>query len=103
MNRRVISTFMLLATAWTSFSGTASAIVIQPNNGASKDTFAYQFLPTFNFNSGGAFSFEPVLAAGVVSGGHDSQSFLQFDLTGVSTATSATLELFVTNTTVVNF
>jgi hypothetical protein len=90
--------------AGVAFSNVARAVTIQPNEAASKDTFVYQFLPTFNFNSGG---FGSLLTAGATGIGHDTESLVQFDLSSVGLAsaqvTSASFQLYVDSTSAAGF
>ncbi len=68
------------------------------------DVFGYSFLHAMNLNGGG---FGGVLANGVTSTGHDTKSVLKFDLSGISLTsaqvTSATLDLYVIDTTLTGF
>ena len=75
-------------------TGFATPIVVQPTAATAQDTFVYQAMPTFNFDSSG---FEHFLVLGKSVSGHDLSSLIQFDLTGVSLAAGekATLNLFV--------
>lgn len=87
-------TIVLVLCVGLNLDALAAPAVIQPDEAASKDVFVYQFLPTFNFNSGG---FAPILSSGKTGTGHDTRSFLQFDLSGVSldAGETATLNLYV--------
>ncbi len=89
MNCRLI---LFLFAAGVALSPTAHAVSLAPTD----DSFGYQFLPTFNFNSGAFASF---LSTGQTGSGHDTKSVLKFDLSAVgltsAQVTSATLEVFV--------
>jgi hypothetical protein len=80
----------------------AHAIVIQPNESASKDTFAYEFLSTFNFNTTPGFT--TYLGSGKTGTGHDIQTLLQFNLASVpysaSQVTSAVLSVYAVDATI---
>jgi hypothetical protein len=80
----------------------ANPIIIQPAEADSKDVFVYEFLPTFNFDGG---QFGTILGAGKTGIGHDFQSLLQFDLTGVTLGANeqATLNLYVGSTSSAGF
>ena len=82
----------------------ALGVTIQPNEPASDDVFAYQFLSTSNWDTG---PFAGLLAAGKTVSGHDTESFLKFDLTSVpyapSEVTSATLSVYVGDTSTTGF
>jgi hypothetical protein len=86
--------------------GVASAnpVVVQPDEAASSDTFIYQFLPTFNFETSGP-GFQALLSSGETGTGHATKSLIQFDLTGVSISPgeSAYLWLYVRDTTTTGF
>ncbi len=104
MNCRVLPILFFLVAA---MAGGAQAVTLQPNETDSKDTFAYENLPTFptgNFNS---FPFNAYLPAGPTGSGHDTESILEFDLSSVTLSaaevTSATLELYVVATEETNF
>lgn len=74
----------------------ASPVIVQPDEPDSADVFIYEFLPLSNFNGGG---FGEFLAVSETSTGHDTQSLINFDLTGIpfaaSEVDSATLNLHV--------
>lgn len=93
--RSVTTAVACLAAIGTS---TTQAVVIQPDESASKDVFTYQFLPTFNFETSGP-DFQAVLATSKTSSGHDTHTLVEFDLSAVSippeAVTSATLSLYV--------
>jgi hypothetical protein len=81
----------------------AGVYQIQPDEAASKDTFAYQFLPTTQLETP---PFNQILGASKTSIGHDLLSFIQFDLStltadGVTAGevTSAKLKLRSTTNT----
>jgi hypothetical protein len=104
MNCRVLLILFLLTIG---LAATTQAITIQPDETGSKDTFGYQGipgLPTGNFN---APPFNAFLPAGPTGTGHDTESVLEFDLSGVALTaaqvTSATLELFVVDTAATGF
>jgi hypothetical protein len=103
MNCRVFCTMIALAASLAAPTA-APAVTIQPSEATSKDTFGYQFLAAMNFNSGG---FGTSLPAGRTTTGHDTKSVLEFDLSTVgltgSQVASATLELFVIDTTQTGF
>ncbi len=102
MNLHRWAVLVCFATALTD-TNSVRAITLQPDESASKDTFVYQFLPTFNFDSGG---FGSLLTVGKTSTGHDTQALLQFDLpVGLTAAqlTSATLEVFAVSSTAAGF
>lgn len=92
-----------LASGWATL---ANGWVIQPDEAASKDTFNYQFLPTFNFETSGP-SFQAVLAAADTNSGHDVHALLQFDLSSVpwtaSQLASAWLHLYALDGATVGF
>jgi hypothetical protein len=97
MKCRVICSFVVCAAvAQTAFGISLSA------NG---DTFGYQFLPTMNLNTSPGFG--DVLPAGATTTGHDTKSVVSFDLSSVgltgSQVQSATLNLFVLDTTTTGF
>jgi PEP-CTERM motif len=106
MNRFV---FVLLPTlaAGIAMMTPASAVVLQPNEADSKDTFVYQNLPAFNFDGGMFGSFLPVGKTAAPVPGHDTESLLEFDLSSVTLSaaqvTSATLELHAVDTTATGF
>jgi hypothetical protein len=83
-------------------------ITVRPNEAASKDAFAYQFLPTFNFDSG---PFGSLLSAGATGIGHDTRSLVQFDLSSVNLTPAqvaapsfhATFQIYVDSTAEVGF
>jgi hypothetical protein len=81
----------------------ADAVVIQPTEAQSKDTFVYSFLPALTFETQPGFNM--ILASGRSSSGHDLRSLIQFDLSGATLGAGdiATLNLFVTNGAVVGF
>lgn len=93
MNRRVFITMMLLAVS--ALTSTAQAVTLQPDEAASKDTFAYQ---SIDINWSGA-PFGIYLPAGATPSGHDTRSMIEFDLSGVgltgAQVQSATLDLWV--------
>lgn len=106
MNRFVYGILLTLAAALLPVSG-AYATVLQPAEADLKDTFGYEFLPTFpagNLNSGG---FANYLAVGATTTGHTTKSLIEFDLSTVSLTaaevTSATLEVFAIDTTLTGF
>lgn len=73
-------------------------VILQPDEAASQDSFVYQFLPTWNFNSPGFGSFLGVSKTG---SGHDLQSVIRFDLTGIASLTAnqrAYLNVYVVDT-----
>lgn len=80
----------------------AAPTIIQPNESTSKDGFVYQFLPTFNFDTGG---FGALLSSGNTGVGHDTRSFVQFNLTGITLGLgeSAKLNLYIGSTASAGF
>jgi len=99
MNRiKWIASILLGAAGFAATTASAAPITVQPAEATSKDTFNYQFLPTFNMN--GAPPFNALLSSGKTTTGHDTETVIEFDLTGVSLAPSevATLNLWVTPT-----
>jgi hypothetical protein len=104
MNRRDIAVLICFGLAVAVVSNPAQAITLQPGEATSKDTFVYQFLPTFNFDAGG---FGTLLSAGKTGVGHDTESLLQFDLSTVgltaAQVTSATFNIFVGSTSAAGF
>jgi hypothetical protein len=80
----------------------ATPAIVQPTNAQSKDAFVYQFLSTFNFNSGG---FSALLSTGQSGAGHDTKTAIQFDLTGLSldAGEKATLNLWSTSNASLGF
>ncbi len=100
MNCRVICSLIVCAAV----SQTAFGITIQPDETASKDVFAYENFPTMNWD---AAPFGALLAAGKTTSGHDTESFVQFDLSSVpytaGQVTSATLNLYVVDTAEAGF
>lgn len=92
-----------IAASVVSCSLGSAATIIQPDVAASKDTFVYSFLPTFNFNA--LPGFDVILASGRSASGHDLRSLVQFDLTGVTLGAGeiATLNLFVADGGTVGF
>jgi hypothetical protein len=84
------------------------AITLQPDESTSKDTFVYQFLSGYNFDSVSfPGTFGNLLSAGKTGSGHDTESLLQFDLSTVgltgSQVSSATLQLHVIDTVSAGF
>lgn len=94
---------MCLAAAAFAAAPAVGQTIISPDNAASKDTFVYSFLPTFNFNA--MPGFDVILASGKSASGHDLRSLVQFDLAGVTMAPGeiATLNLFVADGGTVGF
>lgn len=92
-----------VAASVVSCSLASAATILQPDSAASKDTFVYSFLPTFNFN--GLPGFDVILASGKSNSGHDLRALVQFDLTGASLGVGdiATLNLFVADGGTVGF
>lgn len=92
----IICAILAWALALHSVAG-ASTLVLQPDEPQSKDAWAYQFFPTTDMNVD-FFAVLPVGNTGSFSA-HSQQSFVQFDLSGVtspaSRISSATLQLHV--------
>lgn len=82
---RQIALLSILAAGSLFASANQADVIIQPDEAASQDSFIYQFLPTFNLNSSGFGSF---LGVSKTASGHDLQSLIQFDLTGVAGLTT---------------
>jgi hypothetical protein len=103
MSYRVFATWIAWAASLAAGSA-AIAVTIQPNEGTSKDSFVYEFLPGFNFNSP---PFGALLTAGKTGIGHDTESLVQFDLTTVgltaAQVTSATLQIWATSAAAAGF
>ncbi|MCC7407090.1 MAG: DNRLRE domain-containing protein [Phycisphaeraceae bacterium] len=98
---------LLVAVVWQGGGAApAHAALIQPVEADSKDVFVYQFLGGFNFETMGV-GFQSILAAGVTGAGHDVQTFIDFDLSGLSIASSdvasARLSLYVVDGSSVGF
>lgn len=107
MNRFACAILFVLGVTVVLNSTASGAIVLQPNEAASKDSFGYEFLPTFNFDTGMFALFLPVSQTTTPKDGHDIKSILQFDLSSVTLTaaqvTSATLELNAVDTTTTGF
>ncbi len=77
-------------------TGSAGALVIQPDEATSKDNWVYEFLPTMN---GQMLGYGQILSTTNTSTPHDNTSFIDFDLSGVEMSgnevLSATLNLWV--------
>ncbi|MGC4030495.1 MAG: DNRLRE domain-containing protein [Tepidisphaeraceae bacterium] len=80
----------------------AAPVTIQPDAALAQDVFVYQGMPTWNLDSMG---FEKLLVVGKSSAGHDLQSLIKFDLTGVALGAGekATLNLYVDSTETAGF
>jgi hypothetical protein len=81
-----------LAIFAVSASAFATPVVIAPDEAASKDTFIYSAIPSFNFGT------RDYLGASVESSGvHTTTSLIQFDVAGQSVAANeaATLSIYV--------
>jgi hypothetical protein len=104
MNRYL---FVILFAFAGGIADRASAVTLQPAEADSKDTFVYEFLPTFNFNGAPFGAFLPAGKTDTPADGHDTQSLLEFDLSSVTLAapqvTSATLELYAVDTAATGF
>jgi hyaluronate lyase len=79
-----------------------AAVVLQPTETASKDTFVYQ-----GFGGGLNFANDPLLPVGQTTNGHTTETLIEFDLSGVSLTAaeivSATLELYQSDTALTGF
>jgi hypothetical protein len=71
--------------------------VLQPDEPESKDVFVYEFLPTWNFETSGD-GFRSFLGSSETSTAHDTNTLIEFDLTGVDASAysvaRATLNLY---------
>lgn len=106
MNRS-FSFSIVVAVLVSVFAGSAAyAVVLQPDEAASKDVLIYQGMPTFNFETSGP-NFQAILASGLTGSGHDLNTLIGFDLAGVpytaAQVTHATLNLYVRDGTTVGF
>lgn len=92
----------------------ANSINIQPGESTSKDSFVYSFLTGWSFDSastGGGAAFGSWLSAGATtSGAHDLVSYIQFDLSDVtslgltgSDITQAELYVYVESSSSIGF
>ena len=97
--RRLLCTIFAAGVA---SAAVANPVTIQPDEPQSNDAFAYQFLSTMNFNTGG---FGALLGSGRTASGHDLRSFVQFDLSGVTLnpGETASLNLYVGSTAAAGF
>lgn len=97
MNRFVFIILFALAVGAT-LVPSAQAVTLQPNEAASKDTFVYEFLPTFNLSTPPFGQFLPAGKTEAPADGHDVEALVEFDLSSVTLTaaqvTSATLELY---------
>jgi hypothetical protein len=94
--------FLLFAGLASGPSAQAVEIVLQPNEAASKDTFVYENFADANFDTTVAGPiFGSYLGAAQTTTPHTTESYLQFDFSGVTLTaaevTSATLELHAVN------
>src|SRR5688572_2124936 len=87
------------ALAVTSSSATAA---VMPPAVASEDVLVYAAVPEFNFNGPG---WKTLLSAGATTSGHDAQTLIRFDLSGVTLGATekATLNLYVVDTAAAGF
>jgi hypothetical protein len=82
-------------------SSAALAAVVPPAI-ASEDVLVYAAVPGFNFNGPG---WKTLLSAGATTSGHDAQTLLRFDLSGITLGATekATLNLYVVDTAAAGF
>lgn len=94
MKLKTLFAVAAMMTASVVGASSAEAVTIQPNESASKDSWAYQFFSTTDFGS----TYFAILAAGQTGSGHDFEAFVQFDLSSVSLTAddvaSATVSLY---------
>jgi len=93
--------FALLATG---IAAGSTAIAAPVTISAQQDVFTYAFTPNANYN-GSSSGFDTVLSTALDPQGHDLQSYLQFNFSGVTLAPGeiARLNLYVGSTTAVGF
>jgi hypothetical protein len=98
MNCRVMITLITFAACLAAQSAHGATLL------PTEDGFGYQFLPAIPVSGGG---FEAFLPVGITPSGHSTQSALKFDLSGLglnaASVSSATLDLFVGDTTATTF
>ncbi len=99
MNRHLFFTLIAVAAGLTAHAVHGASLL------PTDDGFGYQFLGTTPLN--GSPPFSEYLPAGATTTGHNTKSALRFDLSGVglgaADVTSATLSLYVIDTTVTGF
>ncbi|HVT90420.1 MAG TPA: DNRLRE domain-containing protein [Tepidisphaeraceae bacterium] len=84
----------------------AAPITIQPDEAASKDAFVYQGLATsFNSDTYNSGQFVSLLSSGASGSGHDTKTYIQFDLSTIPVGgiSNATLNLYVGDSSITGF
>lgn len=99
MSSRISATLAVACALFVAVSTTKAAVYsIQPDEAASKDTFAYQFLANSSLEGG----FNTILGVSKTSTGHDLISLIQFDLSslaGVAAGNVSSAKLALQSTT----
>ena len=86
-------------------AASAAPVTIQPVGAAGRDAFVYSFLATTNFTTAFGGAYGGLLATGLTTSGHNLESLVKFDLSGVTLAKgeTATLNLYVGDTVQAQF
>lgn len=82
----------------------ATPLIVQPDEAASKDVIIYEGVPSLNFNN--LTGYDQLLATSKTDNGHSVSSLIQFDLpvnASIDGNEVATLHLFVGDTSSANF
>jgi len=93
-----------VAAALVCTTASATPLVIQPDEAASKDVIIYAGVPTLNFND--LAGYNKLLASSKTDNGHDVGSLIQFDLplnSSIGANEAATLHLYVGVTSAAGF